>query len=232
MTGISSLFSGSKIERRIKYSTMVICAALLVLGMIAGMPGGNSDEHASLKVLQPNRSARDNDRKPKPCGLSGSIAERIADCDESRVTRGGWVWRLVTRTASGSEVWMEPVDSVIWGEALRTVEPAMKGLMTYSRSLSACRCDLDENGRIYSMTWVLPTSEDYDRANSMGMREVLPNISEEFWTETSYYVPRTWRNISQFSPRPNRADTYDGRDGLVWRDYPERLHRVRCIGWR
>ncbi len=221
--------SEDKIDRRMKFVAYAAIAALAMLGMIVGMPTQSSDIINPDSTPVSDHVEQRYGRKVHPCGLTGSVRERIADCNETRVTHGGWTWRLVTRANSGNEVWMEPEDTILWGDAISTVEPAMKGQMPYTRSLTACSCDLDENGQLWSMTWNLPTSDDYERANKYGIREVLPNISDEFWTETSYYIPprvQPWT----WDKEPNRASIFRGSDGLIVRDVPERFHRVRCIG--
>lgn len=220
-----------KIDRRMKLVANAVLAALALLGMIVGMPTHSSDVKGPDSVPAANQVEQRDGRKLPPCGLTGSVSERIADCNESRVTHNGWTWRLVTRTDRGNEVWMEPTDTVLWGDEILTVNPVMKGLMSYRQSLSACGCDLDENGKLWTMTWCLPTSNDYERANQRGMREVLPNISNEFWTETSYYAPQYyWYYVG--AQKPNRANVFRGSDGVIFRDLPERIHRVRCTGWR
>ena len=146
-----------------------------------------------------------------PCGLSGSVEQRIEDCSniESSVS-GSFV--LVTRTKEFKEVKKDTKSGLLWGDRLPTT-------MNNYDAMKACKADLAEVGGVVSGTWRLPTMEEYIEANINGIKSALPNMNSLWWSSS---VDRSSDEIAWLFDDIN-GEVYDG-----FRDDDDG-YSVRCV---
>ncbi|MGE3610356.1 MAG: DUF1566 domain-containing protein [Bacteriovoracaceae bacterium] len=132
----------------------------------------NSDKdqflYTVLKQFSPNQKI--------PCGLKGSVDERIKDCSyELTSEKEGFV--LVTRSKDFKEVHKEVSTGLLWSDRLPST-------MTQYSAEKACKADLKEVAGIAGVTWRLPSKEEYEQAEKSGIRKVLPNMNYWFWSSS------------------------------------------------
>jgi hypothetical protein len=141
----------------------------------------------------------------EPCGLSGTIEERIKDCSYEKEG-----FALVARTEDGKEVHKEVSTGLLWSDRLPE-------RMIYHNAKKACKADLKEVAGISDVTWRLPSIDEYEEAEKNGIRQVLPNMNYWFWSST---------------PHPgnhHRARLFIGTNGNLF-DYFRNYHvSVRCV---
>ena len=110
-----------------------------------------------------------------PCGLQGSVDERISDCsDQSNSQEEGFV--LVTKSKDLQEVYMEVSTGLLWSDRLPET-------LTYHKALKACN-DLNKVAGISGVTWRLPKIKEYKEAEKNGIRRALPNMNYKFWASS------------------------------------------------
>jgi hypothetical protein len=128
------------------------------------------------------------DRSHGPCGLRGSIDDRIAECNTGRP--GPW-W-LVTRTDLSHEVWQDDKTKTLWSELIESNLPLEdhERLCTHSTTFEA-------RGRITSPHWDLPNADDY-KASEDGISILPPGLEGK----VDYQVVTT--------QRPTRASMKPG----------------------
>jgi hypothetical protein len=130
---------------------------------------------------------KDFDPKQKfPCGLEGTIDERIKDCSyQSASSSEEFV--LVTRSKKFKEVHKELDSGLLWGDRLSSK-------MSHSEAIKACKSSLDEVANISGVTWRLPSKSEYQEANKNGIIKALPNMSYWFWSSSvhRYYPNNAW----------------------------------------
>lgn len=156
-----------------------------------------------LKQFDPNQNF--------PCGIEGSIEERITDCSyQLTAQKEGFV--LVTRSTEFKEVHMERSTGLLWSDRLPK--------MNHYAAEKACGPNLKEVANITGLNWSLPSIEDYKEADKSGIRKGLPNMNHWFWS-------------SSLHPKESKyAWLFVGLDGHI--GYGEnRLTgngSVRCVG--
>jgi hypothetical protein len=74
------------------------------------------------------------------------------------------------------------------------------------------------SGTSPSVRWRLPTKYDWQTADNDGIRFVLPNMNNSFWSATVYSYGRDY------------ALVFDGYSGLIGSDYRNNGYGVRCVG--
>ena len=109
-----------------------------------------------------------------PCGLQGSVDERIKDCSYSEVE--GFV--LVTRSKDFKEVHMEVSSGLLWSDRL----PLRMNQLTAEQICKVA--EFKEFGGIEGKTWRLPSIDEYREAMKNGSRNVLPNTNHWFWSSS------------------------------------------------
>jgi hypothetical protein len=127
-----------------------------------------------LKELNPNQKF--------PCGLTGSVDERIKDCS-SQITsqKGGFV--LVARSKDFKEVYKEVSTDLLWSDRLSYE-------MSHENGEKACMALLTEAAGISDSNWRLPTIKEFSEAERNGIRNALPNMNYWFWSSTIHrYYP-------------------------------------------
>ena len=156
-----------------------------------------------------------------PCGLSGSIESRIANCNESRGVDGEF--QLVTRTRGGAEVYMGYRTGVIWSADL-------PGPMNYLRDGAEDICDGNhpEFGGLTNLEWKLPEVGRYIQALDYDIQSALPETaSRAYWTSTPdrFYV--TSRYI--FEGDVDYREDSNGRFTFRHLEADLGLAHVKCI---
>ncbi len=107
-----------------------------------------------------------------PCGLVGSIEDRIKDC---AYWEGSFT--LVTRTKELLELHLERNKGLFWGGRLPEA-------MSQSDAEKACDQKFGEKINLPEFKWRLPTKEEYVYAEKREIRQILPNMLSYFWTST------------------------------------------------
>ena len=120
-----------------------------------------------------------------PCGLSGTIDERISDCQKLKGSSKG-VWVLVSRTSETNsynehyEIYEDTITRLIWGDKLKEANSYYSFL--FGEAAEACGRKRLENGNLDNFR--VPSLTDYQNAESHQIRLVLPNMEHRFWTST------------------------------------------------
>lgn len=140
--------------------------------------------------------------KAKPCGLTGSVTERIKDCSqENDAEKGAFV--LVTRTRQLKTVYLDKVLGILWSNKLPE-------RMSHFDAEKTCRSVLnDELGGITEVLWELPDAYDFTSAYANGMRKAFSDTQFEFWTTSK-----------------NRT-SYSDEKWIVYGDYPTDEYSLR-----
>jgi len=119
--------------------------------------------------------------KSQPCGLQGSIAERVADCG---TTDQGW--SLVTRTSSLSEYWLNPDGSAIWSPIL---------FSTSAVSASVACANWAPQLLFSSESWHLPNQDEFKRAPGLSAGQYWPDGPT--WGKFPFGEQKAWlANVS------------------------------------
>ncbi|MFZ4715886.1 MAG: DUF1566 domain-containing protein [Bacteriovoracaceae bacterium] len=111
-----------------------------------------------------------------PCGLQGSVDDRIRDCS-SQLTSQKEGFQLVTRTEEFKEVHKDTKTGLLWGDRLPST-------MSHDNAEKACMADLAEVAKISEFAWRLPSKEEYEEAEKNGIRKALPNMNYWFWSSS------------------------------------------------
>jgi len=193
-------------------------------------------EQADETILRPTTA----------CGATGTIVQRIADCNSKNEllstalakaygNGGEGNWKLVVKTISGnagSEVWLDMRTQMIWSDNLDTANwcKASGNLenisnvdcMDQGQNESWCNDDQfnqDAKGLLGDLVgWRLPTREDFLQADINGIRHVVKNNNFSFWTATSD------------SQNLEHAWTYHMRLGTLESAARDHAKNIRCIG--
>lgn len=107
----------------------------------------------------------------KPCGLEGSIEERIKDCD---LTKNGF--SLIHRDEKGREIYKDTKSGLIWGDRISFD-------FNHYGSQKACDTDVPEE-KVLKLKWRLPTIREFEQAAANGMKSALPNMIQSYWSST------------------------------------------------
>lgn len=146
-----------------------------------------------------------------PCGLKGSVDERIRDCSLQLTSeKDGFV--LVTRSKEFKEVHKEIKTGLLWGDRLPST-------MNHNDAEKACKTNLKEVANLSGLTWRLPSIEEYEEAEKNGIRKALPNMNYFFfWSSTM---------DSSYS---SLVLLFNGTAGTIGHGiYYSRNYAVRCV---
>lgn len=105
------------------------------------------------------------------CGLSGTIEERIKECDQ---TKGHFA--LILKTEVGIEVYKDMKTGIIWGDRIGYD-------FNHFGSQKACGYENPEAGPL-PLKWRLPTIKEFELAAAHGLKNSLPRITYSFWTSS------------------------------------------------
>lgn len=158
-----------------------------------------------------NESLQRPDTSKRPCGLKGSISERIEDCSYQHKQNMSFV--LVTRTKDLKEVYKDLATGLLWSDRLPS-------RVNYYVAVRACQDNtLPELGFMKSK-WRLPTIEEYSDISNR-IISVLPNMYGDgeiywFWSETV---------------KANFAHVFYGDDGRTGLEFinSRKVGSVRCV---
>jgi len=173
----------------------------------------NSDKdqflYTVLKQFNPNQKF--------PCGLKGSVDERVKDCSYQLTSeKEGFV--LVTRSKDFKEVHKEVSTGLLWSDRLPNT-------MTHHNAEKACKATLPEVAGISGVTWRLPSIDEYKEAEKNGIRKALPNMNHWFWSSS---VHRSDSDYAWLFNGSNGYTYYDDRTGYYVFRYIY-VHSVRCV---
>lgn len=149
----------------------------------------------------------------KPCGLQGSIEERIKDCAQ---TKGNFA--LVAVTEKGHEIYKDIKSGFIWGGRIPID-------FNHYGSQKACSEDISGYEILASMKWRLPTIREFETAAANGMKAALPNMDHWFWSSTPVKTRRKYRrravpaSVYLWDGSEEKTDVGDLKDGAS----------VRCV---
>ncbi len=180
---------------------------------------------------------------PSPCGLAGSISNRIKDCQNWQASAiAGFPWVLVTHTLGGIQVWRDNTTGLLWGDMLAEIienvdgsgRSYWNGLFSFKKARSICGESRFQkyNGHIAEVSWSLPKIDAFVTASAHGFQNILPNTFPRFfWSATPEEVEN---KDKEGWPSQNGlgflfSDT--GLGGMVERDAKSRAYPVRCIGF-
>lgn len=153
---------------------------------------------------------------PEACD---SVNLRTAQIHVKCITSKGSIYERVSRDNFG-EAWKGP-DGFIWSDRV--------GNDTQYDAVKTCR----------NLGGKLPDRAAFERGESYGFREVLPNMKDRYfwssevdWTSSPDPERVFWRSSADlsFSPDPAFGYTFSGNYGII--THGRRLHyyTVRCIG--
>jgi hypothetical protein len=143
-----------------------------------------------------------------PCGLSGSVDERIKDCSvQETSSKGNFV--LVSRSKDFKEVHKDTKSGLLWSDRLASK-------MTHYDAQKACKADLKEVAGVQG-SWRLPSIDEYNTAESNGVSSALPNMNYWFWSSSVH------QSDAKF------AWVFGGDDGVVFDGFRYDDVSVRCV---
>lgn len=151
---------------------------------------------------------------PSPCGLEGSIEERIKNCNLAKEN-----FVLITRTDKGLEIYKDVKTNMIWGDRI------IYDFNHYG-SQKACGDDLPEASLLKEIKWRLPTIREFEVAASHGMKTSISHMEHAFWTSTPV---KTKRRRSRRSP-PAQVFLWDGLENRTDVGDIKDAASVRCVG--
>ncbi len=128
------------------------------------------------------------------CGFRGRPEDRIADCGNIVKKTSKGLWALITQTvtntkklihfwkdlSAGGLIWSDPVGEFVWDQANGT-----KGTEYEGRGVCQTYALVEPTGTLPSQTFFLPSKDDYQKAESHGIREALDMKNPSYWWWTS-----------------------------------------------
>lgn len=174
--------------------------------LVAHLLASNGDQ-AIIERMSYDSLYRLNQRK-KPCGLNGTLDERIENC--SYLEKSEYNMVLVTRTQELKEVWLDRGSRLLWSDRLA-------GFYSAASAVEACEnASVPEMAFLSEYTWRLPSQADYQ--SNQNFHYALPNMNTWFWTSTE---------------RGRSVVTYSGSDGTLnmrlFRN--SRTGSARCVSY-
>lgn len=103
-----------------------------------------------------------------PCGLNGSIQERIQDCSEKHPGKQKWKknFNLVKRNRDLQGIFQDKKTGLIWGASL--------GKMSFEKASKICSDSrLDQNIDLPGLKWRLPSVLEFKVAAKNNIVEIL-----------------------------------------------------------
>lgn len=183
------------------------------------------------------------------CGLSGSIAQRVADCNQNLTmstlgTEGEADWELVTRTAlNGSEVWRDTRTGLVWSDKLMkgtdntfdwNSASGAEGTSSHCAEVIDKTTDSefdDQKGNLSlrstpaRVIWRLPSRNDWLQAIIDGIEYISKSPSgldnNDHWSSTPSNSSESW----VITPSYNGIQT-----SLSFTSVRNSLQHVRCVG--
>jgi len=114
---------------------------------------------------------------------------------------------LIQRKKDNSEIWKDEKSELIWGDRLSKN-------MNHDHAKNACTGLPNFDGK----SWRLPTKEEFESADTNGIRSALPNMNYTFWSSSVH------------ASGPDYVWLFDGDDGDLDVDYRRNyVGSVRCV---
>ena len=147
-----------------------------------------------------------------PCGLKGTVDERIKDCSYQSNPDKKKAFTLVSRSKDFHEVYKDTATGLLWSDRL----PHMSQISAQT----ACNSNVKEVSGISDVTWRLASIEDFKKAEQNGIRKELPNMGYWYWSSTL--------NVDH----PSFAEVFIGQDGSTKTYYRDNYYPfvIRCVG--
>lgn len=149
-----------------------------------------------------------------PCGLEGSIEERIRDCSiqQSEARSSDRIFVLVTRDTDFKEIHKDTKSGLLWSGIL------LKKMSQYDAQRT-CKSEFTGILKSSSTPGRLPTIEEYKVAETHGFRTAFPNTGYLWF----------WSSTELGEKYANKGSVFNGVDGNtdsnhLWVDYS-----VRCV---
>lgn len=117
----------------------------------------------------------------KPCGLQGTVEERIKDCAQVKGT-----FALVALSEKGIAIYEDLKSKLIWGDRIA---------MDFNQygSQKACSGEASEYLVLTSLKWRLPTIRELEEAAAHGIKAALPNMEHSYWSSTPVLTKKSRR---------------------------------------
>lgn len=149
----------------------------------------------------------------KPCGLTGTIQERIKDCN---ITKGNFV--LVVQTENNLEFYKDLKTGLIWGSRI---------ISDFNHYGSHKACDEEISGYqiLSSLKWRLPTIREFEVAAVNGMKASLPNMEYSYWSSTPVKRKRARRRRAE----PAQVYLWDSAEERTSTGDLKDAASVRCV---
>lgn len=191
-------------------------------------------------------------RPTEACGngttLTG-IDSRITDCSQKNGDKAIWdgtnfgasgegIWKLVSRSTSGDEIWFDGRTGMVWSDLLEKdtaksfnwcaasgndeddTPNETTNCRTLGDAVSLCAGNAIA-GLANQVQWRLPTRNDFLQADLNGSRFVLKKENDQgLWSAT----------IRAASSGRSEAWVYDSTEGTLAGGKMTDLRQVRCIG--
>jgi hypothetical protein len=142
----------------------------------------------------------------KPCGLAGSIEERIKECAQ---TKGDFA--LVAMTDKGVEFYKDLKTGLIWGSRI---------ISDFNHYGSQRACSDEISGyKVLDLKWRLPTIREFEQAYAHGMKAAVSNGDYAYWTSSQVKTRKSRRRRAMpagaylwdgFSEKTDIGDLKDG----------------------
>lgn len=128
----------------------------------------------------------------KPCGLEGSVEQRIKDCSSQPASKNHG-FELVTRSKDFKQVHLQKKTGLPWGYRL-----PIKG--TFAEAEEACKSDLSKVADLSGIIWRIPSADEFKEADRLSIMTVI-SLDNFFWT------------TSRRSPTSEFTLIFGGNDG-------------------
>lgn len=149
------------------------------------------------------------------CGISGTVSERIDDCNEMHPKGFALVSRINTQKDT-FEVYKDLRTNLVWSDKLDSLD------MTYDNAKKACESiysKIASKGYMNDIWWRLPTLHDFLVATQNGLAEVVPNTDHIFWTSTIENESYQSKYKYYLSNKEPREDLYPSKVRCVSQAY-------------
>ena len=117
----------------------------------------------------------------KPCGLQGTIEERIKDCSQVKGT-----FAVISVSEKGDEIYKDLKSQLIWGNRISTD-------FNHFGAQKACSEEVSGYQVLNSLKWRLPSIKELEEAAAHGMKAALPNMEHSYWSSTPVTTKKSRR---------------------------------------
>jgi len=151
-----------------------------------------------------------------PCGLQGTVEERIKGCSHVKDS-----FILVMKTSDGREVYKDSKSGLMWSSRI-SYETNHYG------SQKACPSELPE-AKVLELKWRLPTLKEFEQAAIHGIKTALPNMNHSFWTSTP--VKGISKKRRRRNSPPASVFMWDGMEEVTSTGSLMDAGSVRCVSF-